>query len=444
VTDLDQLVRDGVRHTAAGIPAADPAELADRLGRGRRARRRRVVRHRLAAAAGAMVLVAGALAGLGVFTDDHRAVQVAAPTGSSFTDLEPGWHDLDTGPLSGADGIEAQAWTGSELVVVVINESFQAYRGFAYDPGTAVWRELPPIPVPVNGRLGLVWTGSELVAVSAAALGPIDSEQAPTPRIDAAASWRPGEETWQDIGSPPVAAELESSVGLEGGPGQRADAHGIALVWTGQRVLDLTHGASWDPLTRTWATMRFPQQVVPYIHLLSSNPVWDGTEAVAVAWAEGPGLAWDALGSTVRQVPGIPADRVGKVASGGLATSVGGRVFLVPGSGAGPVMSLDARSGTWRDEAQVPGMVGSSGCPELLVTVGDRPVIAPCPGQPGVVLTDGEWVALPPNPGLVDQCCHVSWLDAGGVLVSWTRVADPGGNDPTAIERLHASVWVPG
>ncbi|MCB0952919.1 MAG: hypothetical protein KDB13_09430, partial [Microthrixaceae bacterium] len=59
----------------------------------------------------------------------------------------------------------------------------------------------------------------------------------------------------------------------------------LNLLWTGNRVVDMTHGAVLDPSTGSSEPLEMPDDLVKYTHLLSSNAVWTGREVVLAAYS---------------------------------------------------------------------------------------------------------------------------------------------------------------
>lgn len=359
-----------------------------------------------------------------VHTADEPSTSTAVP--SSFRDLEPGWHLLDTGPVPPMPEASI-AWTGTDLLVVGLGTEGR-YQAFAYAPADATWRELPPLPDgqwPREGAPALAWTGDELLVVERSAAG--------------AAVWDPGANAWEEIDPPSLAGPLQAV-----GAGMRADgARGgpPALVWTGEAVLDLTHGSVWSPDDRTWGELALPENLIPYARLAWTTAVLVDGEVIAAPWSTSPGLAWNATGTSFREVPGMPADLADEgVVADALATSLDGRVYLVSGTEDGRTASLDPRSGTWRREPAVTRDLSSRGCPTELTTLDERLVVAlPCGDLDPMVLGEA-WEWLSPE----DPCCdwpNAEWIDADGVLVSWSTSTDTA-NDPAA-PYIRAAVWVP-
>jgi hypothetical protein len=453
MTDLDHVLHESLRREASQIPTTSPGALALQLELARDGRRLgRHRRSRLLVAA-ALVAVVGVLAGvlrLAGSGSTARPAGVSALVDPILAQLGPGWHELDAGPLP-AGNVLAMAWTGSDFVVairpVTPGGARLGVQTFAFGARGGGWRALPPMPasfVPGSG-LGLAWTGTDLVAVSAA-------------RGASAAAWNPGTDTWRDIAAPPVAPALLAANGSADVPGKTSREGGPFLVWTGQRVIDLGHGAAWDPVTGAWTLVPFRDNLPSFGYLASTDPVWDGTELVLAAWSPGHGLARDPSGESLRDVPAPPVEWQGPGGGPAAATDLSGRVLVVTSSaGAG---SLDARTGVWTREPSLPagtppavpelsaGSDAESGagqaavgrfpavpvCPLQVLTVAGQAVVPPCTTNPGLVLTGAGWAPMAAEPVASPGCCDQHWTAAGDLLLSVETT-------PAATRLL---AWVPG
>lgn len=142
-------------------------------------------------------------------------------------------------------------------------------------PRTRPHRKTTGVPMTDLDQMlaGLAWTGQDLVAVS---------------RSSRAAAWNPWTNAWISL-RPPTTAPALAAVGVSGmsPPG----GIGVALVWTGERLLDLTHGSVLNPQDGMWSDLALPTDIVRFTGLLQSTPVWDGSEVVAASFSSGPGLA---------------------------------------------------------------------------------------------------------------------------------------------------------
>ena len=237
--DLDQQIRDGLVDASVDVGASHPADLASRLV-AIRTRRRRTTRRRALAVAAAIVLVVGVTAAIAESRHGDQAQVITGPgEPKRFADLGPGWHVLDTGPVPGMSRA-VLAWTGHELLVAGPEAMY------AYDPNTVAWQRLAPPPFEPDG---MVWTGEALVAT-----GPLQRRS----HARASAWWDPTRDQWHDLGTVPVAPGLAAA----GSRGPTANDYGDSLVWTGQRVIDSTHGAVLDPASWRWSDLAMPADLI--------------------------------------------------------------------------------------------------------------------------------------------------------------------------------------
>ncbi|MEZ5167775.1 MAG: hypothetical protein R2695_15295 [Acidimicrobiales bacterium] len=241
----------------------------------------------------------------------------------------------------------------------------------------------------------------------------------------------PTETAWSEPGA--VAHGFPAEYGITTGP--RAADYGTSLVWTGERVIDFTHAAVFDPATALWGALPLPEDLVAFTHLLYANPVWDG-EALIVGYpAAVPGLAYRRDGSGFAQFDGLdPGDAAGTSIGPGFSVPLGDDVLFVRDGGFSAVYS--SRADAWRTVAPVPGVDDMNACPGNIASLGDSVVVAPCYGEPPLQLVDGAWVAVEPYPD--GPCCAGVWTGVPGALVVWQSSEVTGGPDTP-----RALVWVP-
>lgn len=429
VTDLAAALRD--RRDAPAVRTADP---------GVPARPNRPGRAWLVAAA-AVVVVGAAVAierarqdggtppasivqvDVGPGPDTAEGVEGGEPVG--FEALEPGWHALDTGPVP-AGTATSLTWTGTHLVVA------GAGSAHLYDPAAGRWSALTLPPALGTSAASVAWTGDDLVFVTRndAFSGPSRS-----------AAWNVEDDAWRDLGPVPVAPAVQGAVATVGGGGGLYGPDGnVGLIWTGTRLLDLSHGAVLDPTEGSWTELAMPDDLVPYSALLYSTPVWTGHEAVWVAWSTSSGLAWSADGSTFREVPGLPPDLFGphNVIPDATATSLGSDVLVLANvhdaTAANPptepeerpaAVLLDPETGTWTRFEAPEAMAGEPWCWPRSATVGSETVVVStrCEGVDPDALVDGRWTATS-IPADARPCCAGTWAVAGDALVVWESDTD--------------------
>ncbi|MCB0970998.1 MAG: hypothetical protein KDA97_05700 [Acidimicrobiales bacterium] len=436
--DLDERIAVGLRAATAPPVPVDRAQVAAILA-GRAVPRRRRPLRVVAAVAAAVLLVAG-LAWFGRDRAADRVVTTDELPSAGWSTWEPGWHDIDPGPLP-ATGDVSLARLGDELVVVT-SETATAEGAvvpagaWAFDPAGRRWRELPAPPFAV---LDVVATDDGLVAVG--------REQA-WAEAPSWATWRSGEAAWTVRGAVPAAPAIAAV-----GSGVRGDG-GEQIVWTGERVLDLTQGAVLDPATGEVDELALPADVVGFTHLVGATAVWTGTRAVLVGWSRQPGLSWDAFGQDLATLPAPPA----APAAGGEASTVAveGQLVAVAREGAGGTVAvLDPVAPAWTEGGTIPTAT-EVWCPYRAAAVGARLVVQGCEerGDDAAVAiapdvaTSTDWAALdeppawdrlerPPRP----ETGIETWLGTDDALVVWSGDADVT-NNPDAPYRWLA-VWIP-
>lgn len=336
--------------------------------------------------------------------------------------LGGGWHDIDTGPVPAVES-PTMAWTGTDLFVGV-----GPTMVYALDASSGIWTQLPPLP----DGMGTADGPPALIATDVGLLAVEDSFQ-----LAGSALWDAERGEWLDLGEIEVADNLAAI-----GTGMRARGSwggGPALVWTGEAVLDLYHGAVWSPTTREWSTLPGPAEVTRFTALLNTTPVWDGHEVVAAAWSTAEGLAWDASGTEYREIPGLPAELSDPTGAGrpwsddALATVVNGRVYLLSGTEGSLVASFDSRTDTWIREPSIGVGYGGEGCPTHVAATASGPIAQPCFDDQRFALVDGAWQVLQGGP----EVAGTTWLEIDGNLFVWGIVTTDGG-----VLEPRAGLWV--
>ncbi|MGB3409734.1 MAG: hypothetical protein WBA45_00950 [Microthrixaceae bacterium] len=421
----------------ASVGSVSDAPATSHQGRGRR----------WLSIAAAVALLAG-VAGFGVWrasADDatHLVTANPDPVAHGFDDWTAGWHEIDPGPVPPSSGVSL-AYFDHRLVVANTTWSAEGETSpdpvpkagvWAFDPSDERWSTLP---TPLFETISLVSAGEQLVAVG----GPANWLSRGLDRPLRWATWHPGNKSWTDHGAVPVAPELRT-VGVAGpsGPG------GESLIWTGERVIDLTRGAVLDPSTGTATPLPLPGNLIDYTHLISATPVWIGDAVLLTSWSRNPGLAWDSRGQPLPEIPGPPmADP--DVSTGATGVAVDGRVVLVAREdpARGRSASFDPESGKWTElptalEPSKPGW-----CPSTSAAVGGELVVQPCAPVDFVersnplILHDGKWERMPLPPRA--EWGIETWLGTDKALFVWSSDNDLI-NNPQAPYRW-AAVWIPG
>ena len=191
----------------------------------------------------------------------ERTSQVGPADPSVSTDplgsIDVGWTVLPAPPavLPGA----ADVWTGQELLVwggsgTKSENDAPSVEGFAFDPSTRAWSDMPPAPIP--GKFAeAVWTGTEAVFLAAGA---------------DASSWHgeafnPATDTWRVIAPPPF------------------ESRPAVVIWTGTDIIGWgggepgepsnVSGTSYDPVADAWS----PIADAP-VGMNAASGMWTGDE----------------------------------------------------------------------------------------------------------------------------------------------------------------------
>lgn len=421
--DHDPLV-DLLDRALADVGPVAVDGLADRLDARLRRRQRRRRTTRLVPLAAAVVLLAAVVTVLvrhdppaQVATDDGAE----AGSGLETYGFEPGWHELEAGPL-GTAGVAAATWTGDELVVLFASAPDpvplpDGIPGAAFDPSTRRWRAIAPMPLP-GGSLESVWTGAELIVVR--------SSTSVSPRLPAAAAaWDAATDTWRLLPSPPTLV----ATGLTG------------AFWTGTEAVFPSRLARYDVATGTWLAL-------PELPPESSGRFlggWTGDQLVLARTAgEAATLVWSP-GSTVWTAGEAPPTwlLVG-------AATIGDRLVLARASsqGAGGT-AYDSSDGTWTtlpsfdppqqrcstSVAEVGGTVAVNWCSTVALLAPDRWI--------DVGVPDTRWPpgTLPDHPGMTGTYLG-QLVGAGDALFGLRDLSDPRG--PSLDLYVPAPDQVPG
>lgn len=440
---VDQKVRESLRLAVPDDePAPDTALLAKELINRRRERRRRMVVARSLIAC--IALGIGALAAYAVTSGDEPdpvVVTDAEESNDASAWGEPGWHVLDPGPVP-VSARASLAWTGEELIVAA------GLQVFAYRPDTQDWRSLPDLPFESETQPSLLWTDDELVAVvedDIGASGGIDQwtteRDEPLERSGQTAVLGPDDEQWRTIPGPELAPQM-AALGVKG---PRNPSYDLGLVWTGERVIDTTHGAALDLTTEEWTTLPMPDDLVAFTALGSTNPVWDGESVLLQAVAPfSSGLAWDPMGEGFQETAPPPDELVpaGAVEDAMPVSDGNGTITFVVGRDETNVLRLHTRTGEWETLPDLDVLMSMNGCPTNAALVGHRLITRSCewgsPDRDMYVLEQDRWVNIgsPPATELVS-----GWQSTGDALVLWATSTDTT-NGPPQPER-HFQVWVP-
>jgi hypothetical protein len=205
----------------------------------------------------------------------------ARSDGAAYDPATDTFHNLRRSPLAPSQR-PVGAWTGRELLLFVsgYNPDGKRYsarfaRAAAYNPASATWRRIAPLPEPGGSAL---WDGNELLVVGGGA------------HSQSALAYNPTTNRWRRLASPP------------------SGRVGAASVWTGKQLLlwggENTRtsavapgGLAYDPRVNRWST-------------IPPGPL-KAREGSAVAWTGHALIVWGGeigtpLGTST--APKYPAD----------------------------------------------------------------------------------------------------------------------------------------
>ena len=362
---------------------------------------------------------------------DIDAVHPAADEPRGFEGWEPGWHTIDTGPVTAMNGAQL-SWTGSRLIVAGYHDSpadGAVTQVFEFDPETREWVERPRPPREINR---VVAAGDVLVAVG-------HDDRYPDEPLHEWATLAPGDEEWTEHGAVPLSPVLAGA-----GVTSTAGAGRDRLVWTGERVIDVGLGAVMDPTSGTADELPLPSDVVAYSHLLGATPVWTGDALVLAGWSALPGLSWNATGTSWQDVPGPEGGGIPPSTGSAAAAAAAGSQVVLVGEGTASVgyaASVEPATGGWTRLPDLPGPSNST-CPYRLAAVGGAPIVQPCGDayETPLRLADGAWHPIGPPP-FAEACCMGAWLGTDEALVTWSTDIDTL-NNPRA-PYVEGAVWIP-
>jgi hypothetical protein len=396
---VDQILRPE-RASAGEVESTGGQAVERRPQKGTAAAGRRV------AAVAAALVVAAAMVGLfflGGGEGPSEVVTGSTPDTRSAQDptfgYEPGWHDLDPGPLEPRQGASV-SWAGDEVMVL---GGERHHDGAAYNPATGEWRIIAEPPLP-DGVVYATWTDAELIVVANrwSPLLPPPSVDENTPggtpeRV--AAAYDPATNKWRRLAGAPEA----DATNLEG------------LIWTGSEAVLLDALAAYDPTTDQWRDLGVPPGS------LGGGPfaaAWTG-EALVFAGYGAPAVAHDPATGATEVLAEPPRHDIDMIATQVAAQTIGSLFVLVDDQGR--VSTLDLETGAWTAETTLDDAGG---------------ICVPA----GFELTDGAslwdlctnlWLRSPeglwdPYPPSIAGCCYPAKTTNGSVLFEWAS------NDDTA------------
>ncbi|MEZ5238505.1 MAG: hypothetical protein R2716_05995 [Microthrixaceae bacterium] len=426
--ELDDLIARGLRQGTRDAGATTADQLADALNARRAApKARRGTSPQAAGNRCSSGMRAALLTGILASVDRDPGLDVVATPeepGNPFVGYEPGWHEIDPGPVPPMSAARL-AFAGEELVVAGTPAGQQSASVFLYDPARRSWKQLPD---PGLSEVEVVGADDTIVAV-----GTAEASESAIPTGERSwKTWVPGEGIWVDHGAIEVAPELAALRAM----GSQSQPVRTTLLWTGERVIDTSNGSVLDPFGGTSEPLQMPDDLVRYTHLITSDAVWTGRELVATSWSDLPGLAWNGTGTEVREVSGLPRSEGARsgYAADSVAVSARGRVFLFerssPASGRAAV--YDPTTDAWEALPAVPLATDAPYCPPVAAAVGSEVLVDPCDATEAdaatpLVLTGDGWVGGGRAPW-TPRCCTQTWLGAEHALVTWDSDTDTTNN----------------
>ncbi len=429
--EIDERISAGLRALVdqAEPPLPYPGAPSDALpGHGGRDRQRPQRVWAVTAAAAVLLLVAGVALTVGRTDSTHDIDAAAGTRDDGFRDWGPGWHDLDTSGVPDVSNVSV-AFLDGDLYLAGTRypagpeqPHAELYR---FDPVTDGWSE---VPAPDMMRATIAAAGDQLVARGTQAT----ESEADLVKPGEWATWTPGDASWTSRGDIAPAAALQQ---LEETP-----LRTTRLVWTGRRVIDLTHGSVLDPATGTSTPLELPADIESTALVETTTPVWTGSLVVMTAWSSRSGVAWDADGRLVGLLP--PPPDVPTIADATWAAAIGGEVVaLAVGDETGTTLTarLDPTTGAWTRLDDLPPTPIPTGtyCSYVLASAADHAVAAPCAtgesrSAPTFTLDDDRWRSTPSTRPGVD-CCPMTATSGTDAAAFYSEDAP----------KFWISIWIP-
>lgn len=358
----------------------------------------------VAAAVVGLALASGVALSVGRSGGTHDVETVDGADTATFGDWSPGWHDLDTSGLPDLSGLSV-AFLGEELYLAGTNHPAGPEQAhvelYRFDPVSKRWSE---VPAPAMERATIVAAGEQLVARGARAA------ESPSDLADPGewATWVPGDASWTDRGDIAASAALQRIASTP--------LRDTRLVWTGRRVIDVTHGSVLDPLAGTSWSLELPPAVDTTALVETTTPVWTGSLVVMTAWSSRSGVTWDADGRLVGLLP--PPPDVPTIADATwVAATDEGVIALAAGDETGATRSvrLDPTTGSWTrlDDLPPTRIPAGTRCSYVAARAADQVVAAPCtaaePASTATFTLDGDrWQPTATTRAALDCCPMIS------------------------------------
>jgi hypothetical protein len=190
------------------------------------------------------------------------------PTGTGFA-FDPrtrSWRDLPRAPLAGA--YAQVVWTGSEAIFLGLAGSKHRFQGEAYEPASESWRRIAAAPLGSARGAVALWTGDEVIVWGGGRRG--------TGRPRKGAVYDPVGDRWRRTSRAPIGLNLAHAVWT----GDEMLVFGSLLNGRNIAATKTAVGAAYDPSADKWRTLP-PSALSP--------------QATSTAWTRHRMIAWDYL-----------------------------------------------------------------------------------------------------------------------------------------------------
>lgn len=257
-------------------------------------------------------------------------------------------------------------WTGTELLAIRGQAPGEVVVVERFDPARGEAKAAAPSGLDMRADPAIVWTGTELLVIGGA------SQRRSTPT---SAAYSPATDRWRALAEPPISID---DVAFAGTNGQN-------VVWTGKEAILWSVGLAFNPATNRWRTLpRLPEPP------MTAVAVWSGSRVVV----------W---GGCPRSISQCDDNREGLLTTGASLDPNGGEWTPLPPS---PLSAGAHPSGQWTDAG-------------LVIYAGARHDPRPDSAM-AAVLSPGldRWTVLPAPPLSADRRYTASATD-GRRFVLW-------------------------
>ena len=183
--------------------------------------------------------------------------------GYAFDPATRTWTDLPEAPIASSEAVGA--WTGEEAVFLRFRDE-RRLDGAAYDPSAQSWHRIPAAPIHDEYGAAEVWTGSELVVFGGGERG--------EPSATNGAAYDPRADAWRSIPDAPVGLNATSGMWT----GREVLVFGSLLDNRNHAATPTAVGAAYDPDRDRWRELP-PSALSP--------------QATSAVWVDDRMVAWD-------------------------------------------------------------------------------------------------------------------------------------------------------